>query len=115
MPVRLYFDHNVKRAITQALRLRGIDVVTALEDGTHRLTDSELLDRATELGRVLFSTDEDLIVEARGRQREGVPFAGVVHASQELPVGVCVEQLELAVKAGEPSDFADSLLFLPLR
>ncbi len=77
MPVRLYFDHNVKRAITQGLRLHGIDVLTALEDGTHRLPDPELLDRATALGRVLFSTDEDLIVEAQRRQRVGVNFAAL--------------------------------------
>lgn len=115
MPVRLYFDHNVKRSITQGLRLRGIDVLTAFEDGSHRLTDPKLLDRATALHRILFSTDADLIVEARDRQRAGVPFAGVIYAPQEIPVSLCLDQLELVVKAGTPADFADSLLFLPLR
>lgn len=79
------------------------------------MTDPEILDRATALDRVLFSTDEDLIVEARRRQRQGVRFAGVVYAPQELPISMCIEQLELVVKAGKLSDFVDSLLFLPLR
>jgi hypothetical protein len=113
LPVRFYFDHNVKRAIPEGLKLRGVDVLTALEDGAQRLSDPELLDRATALARVLFSTDKDLIIEARRRQREGVRFAGVVYAAQKLAVGHCIDQLELLAKAGEPGDLADSLLFLP--
>ena len=115
MPVRLYCDHNVSRAITQGLRLRGVDVLTAHEDGALRLTDPKLLDRASELGRVLFSSDEDLIVEARRRQRAHVSFAGVIFSPQERPVGLCVEELELVTKVGDPGDFVDSLLFLPIR
>jgi len=37
------------------LRLRGVDVITAYEDGADDMDDSALLDRATELGRVFFS------------------------------------------------------------
>jgi predicted nuclease of predicted toxin-antitoxin system len=91
LAVSFYFDHNVNRAVTQGLRLRGVDVLAAIEDGAHRLVDRELLDRATALGRVLFSCDADLVVEARRRQRDGVAFAGVVFARQGLPVGLCVE------------------------
>lgn len=115
MPVRLYFNHNVSRAIAQGLRLRAVDVLTALEDGTHRLADPELLDRATALGRALVSSDEDLVVEARRRQRAREAFAGVIYAPQDLPVGLCVEELEVVAKAGEPKDLAGSLLFLPQR
>ena len=45
--VALYVDHQVPRAITAGLRLRGIDVLTAFEDGADTLDDSALLDRAT--------------------------------------------------------------------
>jgi predicted nuclease of predicted toxin-antitoxin system len=116
LPVRFYFDHNVNRAVTQGLRLRGVDVLTALEDGTHRLSDSELLDRATALARVLFSTDKDFIIEARRRQREGAPFAGVVFAAQKrVAIGQCVQQLELLAKTAQHGNLANSLLFLPLQ
>lgn len=100
MPVRLYFNHNVNRAVTQGLRLRGVDILTALEDGAHRLPDSELLDRATALDRVLFSCDRDLVLQARRRQSDGVRLTGVIFAPQTLPIGPCVEQLELVAKAG---------------
>jgi hypothetical protein len=115
LPVRLYFDHNVSRAITQGLRLRGVDVLTAYEDRAQRLSDPELIDRATILRRVVFSSDEDLIVEARRRQRDGAYFSGVIFAPQEYPIGACIEVLEVVAKAGEPEDFANSLMFLPRR
>jgi uncharacterized protein DUF5615 len=71
MPVRFYMDHHVPRAIILGLRLRKVDVLTAFEDGTSELEDPALLDRAGQLGRVLFTRDDDLLVEAAKGQREG--------------------------------------------
>jgi predicted nuclease of predicted toxin-antitoxin system len=71
MSVGLYMDEHVPRAITEGLRLRGVDVLTAQEDNRRRASDSELLDRATELGRILFTQDSDLLREAARRQRTG--------------------------------------------
>lgn len=65
MTLRLYMDHHVARAITSGLRLRNVDVLTAYDDGSHEAEDPALLDRATALGRVLFSQDDDLVIEAR--------------------------------------------------
>lgn len=53
-------DVHVRRAVTVGLRLRGVDVVTAQVDNAGGMPDDELLRRATELGRVLFSQDDDL-------------------------------------------------------
>jgi hypothetical protein len=47
-------DVHVPRPITRALRKRGVDVITAQEDGTARWNDPELLDRAGKLDRVCF-------------------------------------------------------------
>src|SRR5262245_26136876 len=63
-------DVHVRRAVTLALRLRSIDVLTAQEDGAAELDDDQLLHRATELGRVLVSEDEDLLREGASRLRE---------------------------------------------
>jgi hypothetical protein len=50
--VKLYMDVHVRRAVTQGLRRRGVDVVTAQEDRNSRLPDRLLLDRAQRcLGR----------------------------------------------------------------
>jgi hypothetical protein len=93
-----------------------VDVLTAFEDGSHRLQDPELLDRATALGRVLFSQDEDLLVEAAERQRAGRDFAGLIYAHQtSLSVGECIAQIELVAGASEPEELRGRVLFLPLR
>lgn len=115
MPIALYMDHHIPRVITVELRLRGVDVLTAYEDGTSRLGDSELLDRASELKRVLFTQDDDLLVEATKRQREGISFCGVIYAHQlRVSIGTCVHDLELIAKAGESEDLLNNVQFLPL-
>lgn len=61
-------------------RLRGVDALTAQDDHASSLTDPMLLNRATSLGRVLFSFDTDLFKEALRRQREQIAFVGLVYS-----------------------------------
>ncbi len=90
------------------MRLRGVDVVTAQEDGTRRYPDDQLLDRAGARGRVLFSRDEDLLREAKARQTSGRAFAGVIYAHQlRVTIGRCIEDLEMIAKVCETEDFRD--------
>lgn len=115
MTVALYMDVHVHRAITNGLRIRRIDVLTAQEDGHGTATDGQLLDRATELGRVLFSQDDDLLAEAKQRQIEGIDFAGVIYAHQlRITIGRCVTDLELIAKLAEPEELVNRVEFLPL-
>jgi Domain of unknown function (DUF5615) len=108
-------DHHVPAAITRGVRRRGVDVLTAAEDNARRFADPALLDRATALGRVLFTQDQDLLVESARRQRTSVPFAGVIYAPQdEALLGRYVLDLEFLCLAGEPEDFADRVMYLPL-
>jgi len=114
MAIALYMDQHVPRAITVGLRLRGVDVLTAYEDGMSKLDDPALLDRAGELGRVLFTQDDDLLVEAAKRQREDIPFRGVIYAHQlRISIGACIRDLEIIAKAGEPEDLINRTQFLP--
>lgn len=111
----LYMDHNVPRAISEGLRLRGIDVITAYEDSADDMNDPALLDRPTELGRALFTQDDDLIAEATRRQKEGVTFGGVIYSHQlQISIGACINDLEVISKAGEPEDLINRVQFLPL-
>lgn len=111
----LYLDHHVRREVAESLRARGVDVLTAYEDDHHHVPDPELLDRATALGRVLFSQDDDLLVEAHRHQQEGRPFGGVVYAHQlRISLGECLADLELIVKTSTRDDGANQVIFLPL-
>ena len=115
MPIALYMDQHVPRAISLGLRLRGIDVLTAYEDGASELDDAALLDRAGELGRVLFTRDDDLLTEATRRQRATTPFLGVIYAHQlRVSIARCIQDLEIISKAGESKDLENGVIFLPL-
>ncbi len=108
-------DVHVRRAVTDGLRLRGVDVLTAQEDGAAELEDSALLDRATHLGRVLFSQDDDLLREANKRQQTSEHFAGVIYAHQlNITVGRCIDDLELIAKATELDEWLKTVIYLPL-
>ena len=108
-------DEHVHRAISAGLRLRDVDILTVQEDNSRTISDVALLDRATELGRVLFSQDEDMLAEAKRRQVEDISFAGVVYAHQlRVTIGACVSDLELIAKAADPEDLANRVEYLPL-
>ena len=115
MPNTFYIDAHIPRAITLGLRMRKIDVLTAQEDGADTLPDPELLDRATKLNRVLFTFDDDLLVEAAKRQREHKSFSEVIYAHPlRISIGHCIQDLELIAKAGEPEDLKNHVVYLPL-
>lgn len=115
MSVALYLDENVPRAVAVGLRLRGVDVITPEDDDRRGIADPALLDRATELGRPLFSQDRDLLAEARRRQREGTRFPGVLYAHQlHATIGDCVRDLHLISEMMEPDELANRVEFLPL-
>src|SRR5579884_4233692 len=96
-------DVHVPAAITRGLLLRGVDVLTAQLDGSTQLPDPELLDRATKLGRVLFSQDDDMLAEAAKRQRSGKDFGGLIYAHQlGITIGRAIQDLQVLAEAAEP-------------
>ncbi len=103
MPVAIYMDAHIPRAITEQLRLRGIDVLAATEEGTNRLPDDELLETASTLGRVVFTHDIRFRALAERWQREGRQFAGLAYGHAEgASIGQYVRDLELIAKASDP-------------
>lgn len=108
-------DVHVPRAITTALRLRKIDVLTAQEDGMAGLDDEHLLQRATDLGRILVSQDEDLLREGARRQKEDRDFSGIVYGHQlRVTIGQMVEDLELIARATSREEWRGRIEYLPL-
>lgn len=113
--LRLYMDVHVKVAITAGVRRRGIEVVTAQEDGSTRLEDAPLLDCATAFQCVLFSQDDDLLAIVQERQATGVYFSGLIYGHQlAATVGKYVLDLEVVCKVLEPEDMANRIEYLPL-
>jgi predicted nuclease of predicted toxin-antitoxin system len=115
MTIALYMDENVHGAITNGLRQRKVDVLTVQEDNRSGIADPEVLDRATELQRVLFTQDDDLLVEAKSRQTRAICFIGLVFARQSrVSIGICIQDLEMIANLGELDEFKNRVQFLPL-
>jgi predicted nuclease of predicted toxin-antitoxin system len=109
-------DVHVPVAVTEGLRRRGIDVVTSQDDGTRGMADDELLQRATDLQRVLFSQDQDFLQITAEWQQEGRLFAGLVFAPQQgISIGRCVDDLELVAQCYSDEEIANQVIYLPLR
>jgi hypothetical protein len=114
MPAALYMDVHVPLSITRALRRKGFDVLTAQDDGTTRLLDPDLLDRASVLGRMLFTQDEDFLAEVVRRQRAGRQHASVIYAHQFESIGSCVRDLQIILEVATREDSCNHLLRVPL-
>lgn len=108
-------DVHVPRAVTTALRLRGVEVITAQQDGSGALSDTELLLRAASLGCIMVSQDDDMLREGARFQHEGIEFAGVVYAHQmAVSIGQMVEDLTLIAKVSTTSEWPSKVVYLPL-
>jgi hypothetical protein len=115
MSVAILMDEHVPLAITLGLRRRGVDVLTAQDDGSDGQPDAILLDRAAQLKRVLFTRDGDFLAIAAARQRLGTYFIGVVFAKQTaVSIGQCIDDLEFLAYCGDLPDFENHVHYLPV-
>lgn len=115
MSVPLYADVHIRGPVIRGLRSRGVDILTAREDGAERLSDSDLLDRATVLGRVLVTQDDDLFSIAASRLQDGKNFAGLVYSHQmRITIGQMIDDLELIAQVNEPAEMVNKIEYLPL-
>lgn len=96
MAMALYMDVHIPQAITDQLRRRRVDVITAIEDDSAELADEALLERAGLLERVLFTQDIRFKALAEDWQRQERVFAGLIFGHQlGGNIGEFVKDLEL--------------------
>jgi len=115
MPLPVYMDVHVPAGVSEGLRRKRIDVLTAHEDSARQMSDEELLTRATALGRVLFTQDNDFLEIAARWQRRGLVFGGLVFAPRGMPIGRMIDDAELCLAGMTVEEFRDRLVHLPLR
>jgi hypothetical protein len=115
MAVAFYMDLHIPAAISEQLRSRGVDVLTAAEEKTNRLPDEELLQLASSLGRMMLTHDIRFRALAEGWQRRGKQFAGLAYGpAQGVSIGQYVRDLELMAKASDPEEWRNRVVYLPL-
>lgn len=116
MPMQLYFDVHIDKAIHDQLRIRGVDVLRAQDDGATEISDEDLLARSTSLGRLLFTHDTHFKALALDWQQLGKPFAGLVFGNKlGVTIGAYVKDLELIAKASDPHDWVNVVHHLPYK
>jgi len=115
MTVSLYMDTTSPKR----LRLACVCVMWMyLQPMKMAQTNSKMIfyssERMNLIGRSLHKID-DLLEEAAKCQRESVPFSGVIYGHQlRVAIGICIQDLEIIAKNGEPKDLENQVLFLPL-
>jgi hypothetical protein len=115
MPIRFYMDHHVHSAITEGLRARGIDCMTAEEDRREDQDDGELLARSTAMGRVFVTHDKDLLAISSEWNNAKRRFAGIVYAHPlRITIGRAIRDLELIAKVLVSEELADDVIRIPL-
>ena len=115
MNLSLYMDHHVRSAVVAGLKRRGVDVLTTHDDGAAKKGDEWLLQRATELGRIVYTNDDDFLEIAAQWQKEERPFSGVIYAHQEnVTDGQVIKDLELITKASDAEYMRNRVEYLPL-
>ena len=116
MAVQLYLDVHVDKAIHDQLRLRGVDVLRAQDNDAAEMADEELLQHATNLGRIIFTQDIRFRAMAEDWQRQGKAFSGLAFGNQlGVTIGTYVKDLELIAKATDPAEWENLVQYLPYK
>ena len=107
--IRLYLDENLSPRIAEQLRRRGIDAVTVRDLGLLGDEDRNHLQRATQMDRVLVTTDVDFLRLAA----ENFPHQGIIFGIQEdHTIGDWVKRLELVCFVYTPEEMENHVEYL---
>jgi len=91
--ISLYLDEHIQSSVTEALKARGVDVLTTQEAGNRGKDDVNQHIFATQNGRVLFSYNKRHFAKIHYEwMTEKRPHDGII-LSDQLPVGMILRRL----------------------
>ena len=115
MTIRLYIDEDaMDKALVQALRARGVDVLTALEAGMIERLDEHHLEYAMAQGRALYSFNVgDFSRLHTAFLAQGKVHTGIILAQQQrYAVGEQMRRLLKLIAARSAEDMQNQVEFL---
>ena len=90
---RLYFDEDVHKGVSNSLRTRGFDAVSAHEVGQIGISDQQQLEYAISQGRLLVTFNvSDYVKLGKEYMALGKRHYGII-VSRQLPIGEMVKKL----------------------
>jgi hypothetical protein len=115
--IRFVADEDFDARIIRGLRRRmpSVDVIPCQKLGLRTVHDRVILENAAQLNRVLLSRDIRTMTSfALERVANGLHMPGVILVSQDYPIRAAIEELEIIAQCGEPVDFIDKVIRLPI-
>ena len=118
MSPRFLADENIDQDLTLGLKRRidGIDIVRVQDVGLRTLDDPTVLQWAADEGRALISRDIKTIPNfAHERVATGLVMPGVLVIAPGVSMAVAIGDLTVIAGATDADEWADRVVFLPLR
>ncbi|MCA0455578.1 MAG: DUF5615 family PIN-like protein [Chloroflexi bacterium] len=107
--IRLYVDENLSPEIARQLKLRGVDAVSVRDLDLLGETDDNHFVRASKMGRVLVTSDEDFLIMTSTQSEH----AGIIYGKQQAhSIGDWVKGLELICFVYNADDMKNRVEFL---
>lgn len=113
MPLRVYADECVDARIVAGVRRRGVDMVTAADEGMLGRADQDHLTRAIDLGRIVLSADHDFLRLAQERVEAADPFPGLIFILPATRVGDAVRAIALMAETLSPDNLKGWIEWVP--
>ena len=111
--LKVYADEHVIALLVEALRQRGMDVVTVQERGRERADDTELLAEAFHEQRIMLTNDQDFLVLASQHAARGDAFAPIFFWPQrQRPMGQLIQSIIRAANQQEYAKACSQVFFL---
>jgi hypothetical protein len=108
------FNNRILRGVLR--RLPELDIVRVQDANLPRKKDPDVLEWAAREGRVLLSHDVGTMRKhAYDRVNSGLLMPGVFEVSQELPIGVAIEEILLLAEGSIEDEWEGQVRYLPLR
>lgn len=116
MRPRFQADADFNHRIVVGLRRRepAVDILGAHEGGVIGVSDPEVLTISSESSRILLSHDRKTMPGYFTRFRETRSSPGVIIVSQDLDIGVAIEDLLLIWAATDAEEWAGLIGFVPI-
>lgn len=106
--IRFYMDEHVPRTVTEGLRRRGMDALTAQEAAMLEASDEQHLSLALSAARVIVTQDADFLrLHATGHRHSGIVFA-----PQQTTIGAFVRGLILIYDVLSAEDMTSHVEFI---
>ena len=115
--MRFAADENFNGRIVERLcqRFEDLDIVRIQDTDFYGAPDPAVLDWAAQEERIVLTHDvQTLVNDAYERIKQGLSMPGVILVPNTLAIGLAVNELEIALGAGQPQDFEDRVTFIPL-